>query len=122
MARTYSLSRLLLCVTLFSAFCGLAVNFPESAILLAGFALIMVPTFVVWRLMVRFSSEPILMTVNMVCGALISLVFTMLTMPALPYGWIVSLALFAIPPAFGAFVFGGLALTFEPPTTPTEQK
>jgi len=70
MSRTFSLSRLMLGVTVFCVLCGLAVNFPLAVILCAFVAaLSLPPAVVVWFALARYSKQRGSLLWNVVIGA-----------------------------------------------------
>jgi len=73
MPRTFSLARLLVAITLFSLFCGLAVNFPIVALICGATVLFFVPTFLVWLVLASYSRHGHAMAFTSFVGAICGL-------------------------------------------------
>lgn len=97
-------------VTLICLFCGFAVNYPQEAKAFAAISILLLPTVGVWRLLVWFSTQPILVSISVLSGSV-----TILVIMTLLSSHIDLLAL-AIAPAAGGAIFGSLQLATE--TTP----
>ena len=117
MRRTYSLRRLFIGITLFCIFCAFAVRFPLIAHALLLLGIYVAPTYVVWKALILKSTRPVLLTLNVIVGAAIFLIYFTPTFLPFPFGHsgsdLVDFVNTAIPPALGALVFGGLDFWFD---------
>jgi hypothetical protein len=112
MPRTFSLAALLVAITLFCILCGLAVNFPETAFLVA---LLFSPAIAVMIALSRFSKHPVLLMFNAIVGG----VFGFAAYPS--FGAIVTESglgiggylAFTAPPTLGVLVAAGGFLLIE---------
>src|SRR5690349_787251 len=68
MRRTFTLAGLMVGITVFCILCGLAVNYPMPALGCALVALVLIPSIIVWFLMMRRSRQPVALTVGSLIG------------------------------------------------------
>jgi hypothetical protein len=115
MSRTFSLGRLMLVVTVFCVLCGLAVSFPLYAKLYLLIALLFVPTVIVWAVLLRLSSERVLLGCCVLIGALFGYMLFSPMWMSVPWTSLgaIDYLVCALPPAVGALVLGGAVVADE---------
>jgi len=118
MPRTFSLARLLVAITLFCLFCGLAVNYPEASLPFLQLFSLFIPFAIVCLTLVSFArNRKTVLAISTVGGLVLWLLVTPPVIhmghPALQANWdfivrdYLSVTIYA---PLGALLFGGAAL------------
>jgi hypothetical protein len=117
MPRTFSLAGLMVGVTLLCLVCGLAVNYPVGArvvaLVVALIAILIAPTVIVWLGLMRLSRHRIALTFTSVVGGMLGFVLWIgvVELSLFGSGW-AAIGLFTVP-AIGALFLSGIMLVAD---------